>query len=145
HQWSEASSRDQKSRRVVQVACEGCRKRKTKCSSERPRCSNCASKGLYCRFDADPSETWMASLRRKYEEATRQNNSFRDFFEAFLSVPEAESHELLRKIRTNMSVEDVLRQMEQGGLLLQLSSMRGRERYASGELVKASNQLSREQ
>lgn len=44
-----ASSR--RARRILQ-ACENCRRKKTRCPGERPRCSNCTRLGQSCRYPA---------------------------------------------------------------------------------------------
>ncbi|KAK2005942.1 hypothetical protein LZ32DRAFT_611672 [Colletotrichum eremochloae] len=120
-QLSRRSTANQKCvRRKIQVACEHCRQHKTKCPAERPKCSSCAYKGIDCRYEAGPSESRMASVRRQLEEARRQNEHFKEFFRAVLSMSEVQLHNILGRVRAGMSIEDILRQIKDGRLLLQI-------------------------
>ncbi|KAL0932433.1 C6 transcription factor [Colletotrichum truncatum] len=136
HQTSTASSPDNRclssqpgqkpSRRNVWVACESCRQRKTKkCSADRPKCTNCMSRGFDCRYTADPNESRSASLKRRYDELERQNDCLNEFFCAIRSMPESQAYDVVRRIRSGASAEDVLSQVEGGYMLLQLSDRIG--------------------
>lgn len=59
-------------------------------------------------------------MKRKFTELERQNDSLNGFFRAIRSMPEFQAHEVLRRIRSGASAEDVLREVEGGVLLLQL-------------------------
>ncbi|CAI0641832.1 unnamed protein product, partial [Colletotrichum noveboracense] len=91
-----------------------------KCSADRPKCSQCTSRGFDCRYTADPSESRSASMKRKFTELERQNDCLNGFFRAIRAMPEFQAHEVLRRIRSGASAEDVLREVEGGVLLLQL-------------------------
>ncbi|KAE9573537.1 hypothetical protein CGMCC3_g10324 [Colletotrichum fructicola] len=120
HNASSPRSDQKPARRNVWVACESCKKRKIKCSADRPKCSQCTSRGFDCRYTADPSESRSASMKRKFTELERQNDCLNGFFRAIRSMPEFQAHEVLRRIRSGASAEDVLREVEGGVLLLQL-------------------------
>ncbi|KAF6808291.1 C6 transcription factor [Colletotrichum sojae] len=119
---SSAPGRKGTSRRNVLVACASCKKRKIKCSAERPKCSGCVSKNLACQYDAGPCESRSAMRKRKYEESERQNDCLKEFFDALRSMPEAHSYDVVRRIRAGASAEEVLRLVKAGNVLLQLSS-----------------------
>ncbi|KAF0320954.1 C6 transcription factor [Colletotrichum asianum] len=116
HHASSPRSDQKPARRNVWVACESCKKRKTKCSADRPKCSQCTSRGFDCRYTADPSESRSASMKRKFTELERQNDCLNGFFRAIRSMPEFQAHEVLRRIRSGASAEDVLREVEGGTL-----------------------------
>ncbi|KAF3800707.1 hypothetical protein GCG54_00006965 [Colletotrichum gloeosporioides] len=131
HHASSPRSDQKPARRNVWVACESCKKRKTKCSADRPKCSQCTSRGFDCRYTADPSESRSASMKRKFTELERQNDCLNGFFRAIRSMPEFQAHEVLRRIRSGASAEDVLREVEGGVLLLQLCDRPERKRRDS--------------
>ncbi|KAK1982363.1 hypothetical protein LZ30DRAFT_781354 [Colletotrichum cereale] len=109
-------------RRNVLVACESCKKRKIKCSAGRPECSGCTAKGLECRYNADPSESRAASLKRRHDEMASRNDSLEQFFAAMRFMPEGEAHDVLKRIRSGASADDIVREIEAGCLLVELAS-----------------------
>ncbi|WDK16423.1 hypothetical protein CGRA01v4_07706 [Colletotrichum graminicola] len=106
----------------MSVACESCRRRKIKCSAGRPKCSGCMEKGLGCRYDADPSESRVTSLKRKYDEMARRNDSLERFYAVMQSMPEGQAYRVLERIRSGASADDTVREIEAGCLLVELAS-----------------------
>ncbi|WJG35901.1 uncharacterized protein FOBCDRAFT_45924 [Fusarium oxysporum Fo47] len=51
------------SRNCAAIACEGCRKRKTRCNRSRPRCTSCTRAGSECTY---ASPTNGIELRRQF-------------------------------------------------------------------------------
>lgn len=92
-----------------------------KCTADRPKCTSCAARGFDCHYNADPSESRSASLKRKHADLEHQNGCLKQFLVALRSLPEPHAFEVLAKIRSGASVEDIVRQIEGGYLLLQLS------------------------
>ncbi|KAK7178248.1 C6 transcription factor, partial [Paraphaeosphaeria sporulosa] len=50
-------------RQITQIACESCRKRKSKCNGARPKCNTCQAKNLSCVYDVAESEKTTTQLR----------------------------------------------------------------------------------
>ncbi|KAF7191545.1 Notoamide biosynthesis transcriptional activator notL' [Pseudocercospora fuligena] len=58
--------------KLVLVACNNCRARKTACDGQRPQCTKCSTRNVVCHYDTeDAEETRFAALRRE-NEALRQ-------------------------------------------------------------------------
>ncbi|WYZ41044.1 hypothetical protein EsH8_IV_001385 [Colletotrichum jinshuiense] len=114
----------QHKRRNVLVACEACKKRKVKCSADRPQCSACVAKGVECQYNADPFESRVASLKRKHDDLERRHDCLQELFSAMQSMPEGQVHEILKRIRSGVSAEDLVHQIEAGRLLVKLASSR---------------------
>lgn len=51
-------------------------------------------------------------MKRKFTELERQNDCLNGFFRAIRSMPEFQAHEVLRRIRSGASAEDVLGEVE---------------------------------
>ncbi|KAK2040648.1 hypothetical protein LZ31DRAFT_544627 [Colletotrichum somersetense] len=117
---SRKSNPEQKRRNVL-VACESCRRRKIKCSASRPKCSGCMAKNIECRYDADPSESRAASLKRRHDEIASRNDSLERFFAAMRLMPEAQAHHVFERIRSGTSADDIVREIEVGCLLVELA------------------------
>lgn len=106
-------------RSLVQVACLACRKGKTKCDGNRPRCARCVHRNSPCGYDVEPETTRVASLKRKHETAQGENEQLHQLFDFIRSRPETEAYEIFRRIRTTSDPIAVLNLIKDGDLLLQ--------------------------
>ncbi|KAL6828048.1 hypothetical protein V8C40DRAFT_243377 [Trichoderma camerunense] len=111
------------SRRIgVSVACEACRKRKTRCSGSRPKCLSCVQKGIDCHYtSANATETNSAVLKRKFREVKEKTNDYEEFYDSLRGLPDADSQAIFQMIRGGADIKTVMRQIREGNLLLQLS------------------------
>ncbi|CCF44161.1 hypothetical protein CH063_03262 [Colletotrichum higginsianum] len=122
HSQRSSASKPTPKRRNALVACESCKKRKTKCSAGRPSCSSCANRGIECRYTADPSESRAASMKRRHDEMASRNTSLHEFFSAMRSMPDEHAYEIFSRIRSGVSAEDIIHEIEVGCLLVKLSA-----------------------
>ncbi|KAI8966706.1 hypothetical protein F5Y11DRAFT_307617 [Daldinia sp. FL1419] len=119
-----------KGRRQVTAACEACRKRKSKCNADRPKCSLCVRHDTDCRYATAPAETHSQALKRKHSELQNRITPYEELFGLLKTKSEHESLEILRRIRTGNDVGDILRHARDGDLLIQLSlAPEARRRY----------------
>lgn len=65
-----APSRPQRKRApLTSVACQDCRKRKTKCDGQKPVCCNCAKRGRHeCVYDLEPNQSRVAGYKQKIDQ-----------------------------------------------------------------------------
>ncbi|WDK20461.1 C6 transcription factor [Colletotrichum graminicola] len=107
-QYTTARSR----RRNATAACESCRKRKTRCSAERPRCTVCVAKGFECNYNAQPSESRISALKRTHAEMEYRSGCLESIVSALRSLPETKAHDILKSIRSGAPIQDILHQLE---------------------------------
>ncbi|EJP70441.1 nitrate assimilation regulatory protein nirA [Beauveria bassiana ARSEF 2860] len=114
-------------RPLVLVACEGCRKVRTKCNGARPSCSACVGKNRKCIYRAEAGESSDAALRRKNRETEEELRKLRGSHDALRRVVTAlqtckddEVAAILRRLRETQDATAVATQLEGGDLLLQL-------------------------
>lgn len=91
------------------------------CDGSRPTCSTCLRRGSDCRFEAEPKETHVQALRRKYETLQEKRSAQQQVCELLRTRPEAEALSIFRRLREGDSPEVVMRHVQHGDLLLQLS------------------------
>lgn len=103
------------------AACEACRKRKSKCNAERPKCSLCVRHRTDCRYATAPTETHSQALKRKHSELQDRITPYEELFGLLKSKSETESLEILRRVRSGAEVGSILRHARDGDLLIQLS------------------------
>ncbi|XXH04590.1 DNA helicase rad5 [Hypoxylon texense] len=125
-----ASGAGSRGRRQVTAACEACRKRKSKCNAERPKCSLCVRHRTDCRYATAPTETHSQALKRKHSELQDRITPYEELFGLLKSKSETESLEILRRVRSGADVGSILRHARDGDLLIQLSlAPESRRRY----------------
>ncbi|GJC82878.1 nitrogen assimilation transcription factor nit-4 [Colletotrichum liriopes] len=110
----------------TKIACTSCRRRKSKCDGMRPVCSLCAGMGrTRCEYDAGPDVTRFAALKSKHEELQRRVALFEELFRLLSMRSEAESIEIIRRMRTTnveTDLEDLVKFIKNADLLMQLAS-----------------------
>ncbi|KAI8414210.1 hypothetical protein FOFC_03820 [Fusarium oxysporum] len=103
-------------RRVpTSLACESCRQRKSKCNGARPTCSQCRAKHSDCVYRQTPEDNF-----RKRLEALQVSHPAAVIYRAIQTRPEAEVHEIVRRIRAGADAETIARQLSTADLLLQV-------------------------
>lgn len=99
-------------KKIVEVACWPCRKRKSKCSGERPSCSGCTRKGSECTYEHEEGLTRLGSLRYKLSEATVQAETLQYLFDQLRSRSDNEAACLLALLRMGVDVEVLVTQLK---------------------------------
>ncbi|RGP80771.1 nitrate assimilation regulatory nira [Fusarium longipes] len=97
---SRQSSRLPKYHNAVQ-ACENCRKSKTKCNEERPRCSTCIRKNRQCSYKTDDKQRLISATKSRLESLERLFSNLQT------SSPD-EANELLQRIRASGDVNSII-------------------------------------
>ncbi len=83
-----------------------------------------------CEYATAPAETYVQTLKRKFDEVSDRNEVLEELPELLVRMPEAEAFDIVRRLRTVRDVEKVVRHVKDGCLLLQLSlSLETRLRY----------------
>ncbi|KAJ3566189.1 hypothetical protein NPX13_g7231 [Xylaria arbuscula] len=120
--------RPRKGRSAVLVACEPCRRLKAKCDGERPSCHRCRTRGQDCVYEL-PHDAQSRSLARK-EIANRlqlENSELRSLLHHLSSRPEAEAHDIYRRLRTTVDPIALIHSIKQAELLLPVGERDGDE------------------
>ncbi|KAH6980204.1 hypothetical protein EDB82DRAFT_578349 [Fusarium venenatum] len=121
---SNGSKRQLVSRRKhTPTACGLCRRRKTRCGGERPICFVCIRHGssAECTYETKPAETQSQALKRKYSAAEGENTVHRRFVDILRSHPAQDVNNILGRLRGGASVDELVRHIESGDMLLELS------------------------
>ncbi|KAL6808365.1 nitrate assimilation regulatory protein nirA [Trichoderma camerunense] len=140
HSSGDASDRGalpRKRRIVVAVACEACRRHKSKaskspaptreCDGVRPQCSLCVARSRDCIYTAEPDETRGSALKRKYSDLEKNmqqlqqaHDSLQGLVDALRFRDQGDVEAVLRRLRQGHDVESIARQIQTGDLLLQM-------------------------
>ncbi|KUJ06547.1 uncharacterized protein LY89DRAFT_726432 [Mollisia scopiformis] len=89
-------------RRCISSACMPCRKRKSKCDGEKPRCGAC--RDVYrveCRFDIDADHRRKGALKRDISELTERVEGIGAVLDAIRAGSEADVDDIVQLIRSN--------------------------------------------
>jgi hypothetical protein len=98
----------------VLSACTHCRRRKTKCSGQRPVCQFCKERGLTCEWNIPGGLTRTEDLRRRLEDAERYCQEAYLLIEALQSGSIETATMLLAKLRFGVSLSDLAEAIRSG-------------------------------
>ncbi|RAL65663.1 hypothetical protein DID88_005334 [Monilinia fructigena] len=95
-------------RRCVSTACVACRKRKSKCDGNTPSCAACSSVyGTECVYDPLSDHRRKGVYKEKIDSLKTRNSTLQTLIQAILNAAEDDVPNLVRKIRTCESLDDV--------------------------------------
>ncbi|KAI0596077.1 hypothetical protein F4775DRAFT_566407 [Biscogniauxia sp. FL1348] len=118
---NDSTSTFQRTKRAATIAaCEACRKRKSKCSAERPRCATCIERQTHCEYTTLPTETHLKAQKRRLSDLELRSQAFDDFLNVIQSQPEHESIQILKRVRAGANTQEVLKLIHEASLLLQV-------------------------
>ncbi|OTA97230.1 hypothetical protein M434DRAFT_387002 [Hypoxylon sp. CO27-5] len=103
------------------AACEACRKRKSKCTAERPRCSVCVERQTPCEYTTLPTETHLRAQKRKLTDLEIKCQAYEDLFGILRSRSDEETAQVLQRVRVGEDASTIVKAVQDGDLLLQLS------------------------
>ena len=96
------TSTKRRRRSTIRIVCNACRIKKTRCDGRRPVCGKCAShSNAYCIYDTESAdETRTAALKQKNEILKRNLEQAERLLEDLRSLPNQESIDLLKRMRS---------------------------------------------
>lgn len=108
-------------RRHAPAACASCRRRKIKCSADRPKCRQCLRLAVDCAYDTVGSETLGEARQRRLGELQSRSSHYEDLFNILKTRPDQDVAAILARIRQGARVDDVVRFVREGDILIDLS------------------------
>ncbi|KAJ1328951.1 transcriptional regulatory protein GAL4 [Microdochium nivale] len=103
---------------IAKGACEACRRRKVKCDGALPVCARCGRGRKACRY---VEHLQPKVMKRKLDNTEDELQSHRELFRLIRSRPEADSLEIVRRIREGHDVHSLLLHVRDGDLLVQMA------------------------
>ncbi|KAF2721038.1 hypothetical protein K431DRAFT_84247 [Polychaeton citri CBS 116435] len=88
-------------RQTIAAACQRCRRRKQKCSGQRP-CESCKRSGTDCVFFAKENETRQQAAKRKFDE-------YHEVYSQILGGSESQALNIVHRIRKGEQLDSILR------------------------------------
>jgi hypothetical protein len=104
-------------REPVKSACVECRKRKIKCSGQRPTCRLCRDRGLACHWDIANGMTKTEDLRCKLQAAVTRLNDLTCLIDATWSGDGKVPTTLLARLRLGASIKELVHAIRVGQVL----------------------------
>ncbi|OCK86255.1 hypothetical protein K432DRAFT_387931 [Lepidopterella palustris CBS 459.81] len=74
--------------KITSIACESCRKRKSKCDGLRPRCNTCKSKNLSCIYDVAEDGKTTTQLRGHVRRLARELDDVKSILTLLIVTPD---------------------------------------------------------
>ncbi|KAI1359785.1 putative C6 transcription factor [Xylaria arbuscula] len=121
-------ARPRKGRSAVLVACEPCRRLKAKCDGERPSCHRCRTRGQDCVYELPHDALSRSSARKEIANRLQlENSELRLLLHHLSSRPEAEAHDIYRRLRLTVDPIALMHSIKQAELLLPVGERDGDE------------------
>jgi hypothetical protein len=92
----------------VKSACSECRRRKQRCSGERPACQFCNHRELICSYEVADGLTRGEDLKRRLREAICRADNLEKILKAMQCGTSEDSTMLLAKMRLGAPIEELL-------------------------------------
>lgn len=89
-----------KPREQTSVACNLCRRHKSKCDGGRPACTRCSTRKVDCRYDHEPGEGRLIVLKRKFDTLEAQSAGALEMLESLRTAPYEDAVRLFAQIRS---------------------------------------------
>lgn len=100
-------------RRCVSTACIACRKRKSKCDGNLPKCAACASVYLTeCEYAPHTDHRRKGVYKKEVDSSKAKNSTLQVLIQAILNADEDDVMDLVRQIRTCDSLEELAQHIE---------------------------------
>lgn len=110
-----SASKDNSSnkRRCVSTACIACRRRKSKCDGNLPKCAACASVYLTeCEYAPHTDHRRKGVYKKEADTLKTKNSTLQTLIQALLNYEEDEAFDLLKQMRTTDNLEDLVQIVE---------------------------------
>jgi hypothetical protein len=107
-------------RRSVTVACEPCRKRKSKCDAARPACFPCQRHDTHCVYETLGVETHSQALKRKHSELSARLDGLTELFELLRAWSEDDAQAVFQQIRSGADPKALLRRIKGSDMPMRL-------------------------
>ncbi|KAJ4126957.1 hypothetical protein NW768_008578 [Fusarium equiseti] len=108
------------------------------CDGQRPVCFACERTGrsAECVYSTEPTETPNQALKRKYDAADEENSNYHKFTNFLRTATAEDANDILTRLRAGARVDELVRHIESGNLLLELSlTPQTRFRHSAGRLL----------
>lgn len=95
-------------RRCVSTACIACRRRKSKCDGNLPKCAACASVYLTeCEYAPHTDHRRKGVYKKEADSLKTKSSTLQTLIQALLNLEEEDAIDLLRQMRTSDNLEDL--------------------------------------
>ena len=107
---------------ISKIACRSCRRRKTKCNSERPNCQNCAARSEPCIYDFDESDRSLTFLRENAENLAEERTALESMLRSLAADSEEVAAEIVRRLRTGADLYKLAHQVHASRVLTEVGT-----------------------
>ncbi|KAF2098612.1 hypothetical protein NA57DRAFT_56266 [Rhizodiscina lignyota] len=107
---------------ISKIACRSCRRRKTKCNSQRPTCSNCAGRAEHCIYDYDESDRSLTFLRENVENLAEERTALESMLRTLQTDSEDAASEIFRRLRTGTDLYTLAHQVHASKALTEVGA-----------------------
>ncbi|EKG18284.1 hypothetical protein MPH_04479 [Macrophomina phaseolina MS6] len=108
HQVSEADRPPKRQKQMTVIACNSCKRRKSKCNGARPACDRCLRLNEQCHYELDSTISRQDGLKRRLREVEAKSDALEAVVAQLRSASEYEATDLIRQLRAGTDIRDLI-------------------------------------
>ncbi|OJD34415.1 bzip transcription factor [Diplodia corticola] len=90
------------------IACNSCKRRKSKCNGARPACDRCLRLNEECHYELDSTISRQDGLKRRLREVTAKSDTLDALVSQLRSASDAEAADLIRQLRHGADAHELV-------------------------------------
>ncbi|KKY16446.1 putative c6 transcription factor [Diplodia seriata] len=90
------------------IACNSCKRRKSKCNGVRPACDRCLRLNEECHYELDSNISRQDGLKRRLREVTAKSESLEAVVSQLRSASDLEAADLIRQLRQGADAHELV-------------------------------------
>ncbi|KAL0264662.1 hypothetical protein SLS55_000613 [Diplodia seriata] len=90
------------------IACNSCKRRKSKCNGVRPACDRCLRLNEECHYELDSNISRQDGLKRRLREVTAKSESLEALVSQLRSASDLEAADLIRQLRQGADAHELV-------------------------------------
>ncbi|KAF4773633.1 hypothetical protein HER10_EVM0002711 [Colletotrichum scovillei] len=107
----------------VSIACNACRKYKTKCSGERPSCRRCITRQCPCAYTTRPADIRRQVSDRHHDNFRGHSTIHEEAIALLRTLPHQQAQELVSRIRSGGDITAIISHIKAGDVLRQMATV----------------------
>ncbi|KAL1625135.1 hypothetical protein SLS56_007480 [Neofusicoccum ribis] len=107
HLAAEAERPPKRQKQMTVIACNSCKRRKSKCNGARPACDRCLRLNERCHYELDSNISRQDGLKRRLREVTAKSDALEALVDQLRNASDIEAADIIRQLRSGAEVQEL--------------------------------------
>lgn len=143
HPSSEPDRPPKRQKQMTVIACNSCKRRKSKCNGARPACDRCLRLNEQCHYELDSTISRQDGLKRRLREVTAKSDTLEALVSQLRNASDLEASDIIRQLRAGTDVRDLADRSAQpsSSRIDSVADEENRQSYPSPPVEESSSKL----